>query len=227
MQQAPLGSPGRDNQEVRIMSADHRIEPIDGHPRSRRRRHHHHEGPRSRRRGPFGAPDALSFRGGVPFFGRGRATRRGEVRTAILALLAEQPMHGYQVITELTERSDGAWRPSAGSVYPTLQQLADEGLVRDTEVEGRKVYELTDAGREAVEHARKDAPPWERPGRDGSRDLGQAIRGVMSATMQVSRDGDAAMQAEAQPDPDRCTAVPVPAAGRGGHARPEDEDAAA
>jgi len=165
---------------------------------SRRRHHHHHDEPRDRRRGPFGPPDGLSFRGGLPFFGRGRPARRGEVRTAILALLAEQPMHGYQVITELTERSEGAWRPSAGSIYPTLQQLADEGLVRDAEVEGRKVYELTDTGREVVERSKDRTPPWERSGRDASRDLGQAIRGVMSATMQVSRDGDAAMQAEAQ-----------------------------
>jgi DNA-binding PadR family transcriptional regulator len=134
----------------------------------------------------------------MAFFGRGRPARRGDVRTAILALLAEQPMHGYQVITELTERSEGAWRPSAGSIYPTLQQLADEGLVRDTEVEGRKVYELTEAGRDAVERSRDRTPPWERPGRDSSRDLGQAIRGVMSATMQISRDGDATMKAEAQ-----------------------------
>jgi DNA-binding PadR family transcriptional regulator len=165
---------------------------------SRRRHHHHHDEPRDRRRGPFGPPDGLSFRGGLPFFGRGRPARRGEVRTAILALLAEQPMHGYQVITELAERSNGAWRPSAGSIYPTLQLLADEGLVRDTEVEGRKVFELTDAGREAVASATDRTPPWERPGRDGSRDLGQAIRGVMSATMQISRDGDPAMQAQAQ-----------------------------
>jgi DNA-binding PadR family transcriptional regulator len=134
----------------------------------------------------------------MAIFGRSRPARRGEVRTAILALLAERPMHGYQVITELTERSEGAWRPSAGSIYPTLQQLADEGLVRDTEVEGRKVYELTDAGREAVARSKDRTPPWERPGRDSAGDLGQAIRGVMSATMQISREGDGAMRAEAQ-----------------------------
>lgn len=164
---------------------------------SRRRHHHHRENEPGRRGGPFGPPEGMSFRGGMAFFGRGRPARRGEVRTAILALLAEQPMHGYQMITELTDRSEGAWRPSAGSVYPTLQQLADEGLVRDTEVEGRKVYELTEAGREAVERSKDRTPPWERPGRDAARDLRQAIRGVMSATMQVTRDGDAAMQAEA------------------------------
>jgi DNA-binding PadR family transcriptional regulator len=140
----------------------------------------------------------MGVRDGMPFFGRGRPTRRGEVRAAILALLAERPMHGYQVITELVERSGGEWRPSAGSVYPTLQQLADEGLVRDREVDGRRVYELTDEGRTALERSKGATPPWERPGRDGQPDLGHTARGVMSATMQIARDGDAAMQADAQ-----------------------------
>jgi DNA-binding PadR family transcriptional regulator len=183
------------------MPADHHrtFDELIGRRLGARRRHHHHpDEPHGRRRGPFRPPEGMTFRAGMAFLGRGRPARRGEVRTAILALLAEQPMHGYQVITELAERSNGAWRPSAGSIYPTLQLLADEGLVRDTEVEGRKVFELTDAGREAVASATDRTPPWERPGRDGSRDLGQAIRGVMSATMQISRDGDPAMQAQAQ-----------------------------
>jgi DNA-binding PadR family transcriptional regulator len=77
---------------------------------------------------------------------------RGEVRTAVLALLAEQPMHGYQIIREIEERSGGNWKPSAGSVYPTLQLLADEGLINAEESHGRKTYTLTDAGREVVEH---------------------------------------------------------------------------
>lgn len=162
-------------------------------------RHHHDEELRGpRRRGPFGPRDRMGFREGIPFVGRGRATRRGEVRAAILALLAEQPMHGYQVITELVERSGGVWRPSAGSVYPTLQQLADEGLVRDREVDGRRVYELTAEGRAALERSKRPTPPWERPGRDGLPDLGHTVRGVMSATMQIARDGDPAMQADAQ-----------------------------
>ena len=182
------------------MSADHQrtIDDLLGRRLGARgRHHHHHQDPLARRRGPFGPPDGLSFRGGMPFFGRGRPARRGEVRTAILTLLAEQPMHGYQIITELAERSDGAWRPSAGSVYPTLQLLADEGLIRDQEVEGRRVYELTDAGRAVVERSKAETPPWERPGREGSPNLGQTIRGVMSATMQIAREGDPAMQAEA------------------------------
>ena len=82
---------------------------------------------------------------------------RGDVRAAVLALLAEEPMHGYQIIHEIEERSGGSWKPSAGSVYPTLQLLADEGLVEATESNGRKTYSLTEAGR-AV--AIDDASPW-------------------------------------------------------------------
>lgn len=73
---------------------------------------------------------------------------RGDVRAAVLALLAEQPMHGYQIIREIDERSGGSWKPSAGSVYPTLQLLADEGLISAEESNGRKTYVLTDSGRE-------------------------------------------------------------------------------
>ena len=88
--------------------------------------------------------------------GRGRhRVRRGDVRSAILALLDDRPMHGYEMITELDERTGGRWRPSAGSIYPTLQLLEDEGLVTAEEVEGRKVYSLTDSGKEAVpDHTR-------------------------------------------------------------------------
>jgi Fe2+ or Zn2+ uptake regulation protein len=78
----------------------------------------------------------------------GSRAGRGEVRSAVLALLAERPMHGYQIIREIEERSGGSWKPSAGSVYPTLQLLADEGLIRAEESNGRKIYSLTEAGRE-------------------------------------------------------------------------------
>ena len=129
--------------------------------------------------------------------GRSRSTRRGEIRTAILALLLEAPMHGYQVITELSERSGGDWRPSAGSVYPTLQQLTDEGLVRDEERDGRRVYELTDTGRAEAERTRSEVPPWQAADKDGSPDLRRVAVQVMSATMQVVRDGDPQMQSRA------------------------------
>ncbi|WP_120337342.1 PadR family transcriptional regulator [Cryobacterium soli] len=84
---------------------------------------------------------------------------RGDVREAVLSLLAEQPMHGYQIIHEIEERSGGTWKPSAGSVYPTLQLLADEGLISAEESNGRKTYSLTDAGREEVAGS-AGSTPW-------------------------------------------------------------------
>src|ERR1700742_822170 len=96
--------------------------------------------------------------------GRGRGVRgrgkRGDVRAAILKLLAERPMHGYEMIQEIAERSQNLWRPSPGSVYPTLQLLVDEGLIAATESEGsKKLFELTDEGRGAAEKV--ETPPWE------------------------------------------------------------------
>ncbi len=84
---------------------------------------------------------------------------RGDVRAAVLALLAEEPMHGYQIIHEIEERSGGVWKPSAGSVYPTLQLLADEGLIAAEESNGRKTYALTEAGRAEVASSGA-AAPW-------------------------------------------------------------------
>ena len=89
----------------------------------------------------------------------GTRAGRGEVRSAILALLAERPMNGYQIIHEIEERSGGSWKPSAGSVYPTLQLLSDEGFISAEESNGRKIYSLTEAGREEVAGA-GGAAPW-------------------------------------------------------------------
>ena len=88
---------------------------------------------------------------------------RGDVRTAVLALLAEKPMHGYQIIQQIEERSGGAWKPSPGSVYPTLQLLADEGLINAEESDGRKTYSLTEEGR------RSRMPPPRSPRRGRRR----------------------------------------------------------
>ena len=105
----------------------------------------------------FGPGGARRARGGHRGRGRGR---RGDVRAAILALLAERPMHGYEMIQEIAARSNGLWRPSPGSVYPTLQLLVDEGLIVGRESEGSKrLFELTDDGREATASAQ--TPPWE------------------------------------------------------------------
>ena len=108
-------------------------------------------GPAGLAAAPQPAPTGMHREDGFPgFLGRGPRAGRGDVRAAILALLAEQPMHGYQIMRELGERSGGVWRPSPGSIYPTLQQLEDEELVRpETGDGGRRVFALTDAGREA------------------------------------------------------------------------------
>jgi DNA-binding PadR family transcriptional regulator len=102
--------------------------------------------------------------------GRGRhRVRRGDVRSAILALLDDRPMHGYEMITELEERTGGRWRPSAGSIYPTLQLLEDEGLVSAEEVDGKRVFSLTDSGREAVPERTEGKRPWEEGDEDSPR----------------------------------------------------------
>ncbi len=129
---------------------------------------------------------------GGPMFGRGPRVGRGDVRAAILALLTEEPMHGYQIITELTERSGGVWRPSPGSVYPTLQAMEDQGLVTADTAEGRRVFRLTDEGRDAAAAAGDGPAPWEDAARSADRSLvdlkGLAFE-VGAAIMQVGQTG--------------------------------------
>lgn len=118
---------------------------------------------------------------------------RGDVRTAILALLLEKPMHGYQIIQEIEERSGGSWKPSAGSVYPTLQLLADEGLVESEEVGEKKTYSLTATGREAAEVAAEGDLPWNTSLlRDAGRmtALPKAGAKLAEAVVQVTRSGN-------------------------------------
>ncbi len=117
---------------------------------------------------------------------------RGDVRTAVLALLAEKPMHGYQIIREISERTGGAWKPSAGSVYPTLQMLTDEGLLTAQESDGRKTYALTDAGRAETEAA--GPAPWETTDAQGGPSetfglLPKAGLALAQAVAQVQRTG--------------------------------------
>jgi DNA-binding PadR family transcriptional regulator len=119
-------------------------------------------------------------------------SRRGLIREAVLTLLAEQPMHGYQLITELGERTGGRWRPSAGSIYPTLQQLEDEGLVSAQEQEGRRVFSLTDAGRAAVAALDPTSRPWARRGDDARDDIRSLARELGIAAIQVMRVGSPA-----------------------------------
>lgn len=125
---------------------------------------------------------------------------RGDVRAAVLSLLSEQPMHGYQIIQEIEQRSGGAWKPSAGSVYPTLQMLADEGLIVAEEAGGRKTYALTEAGRDEVAATADRPAPWEAPGqRDGGRvsALPKAGFELAQAVAQVGRTGSPAQVQQA------------------------------
>jgi DNA-binding PadR family transcriptional regulator len=170
---------------------------------------HGHRG-RHRGRG-FGGPGPGGGFGGFPFsgfpggggpFGRGRKARRGDIRTAALLLLAEEPRNGYQIMQEVQERSEGAWRPSPGSVYPALQQLEDEGLIRSEEIDGRKGYVLTDTGKEYLDRRDPEArAPWELFSGDISdqaAELGKLMREVAFAFAQVMRTGSEGQMAEAR-----------------------------
>ncbi len=161
--------------------------------------HHFEGGPpfEGRMRGfawrmPFPPPWGGPGPGGQGPFGRGRGGRgqRPNVRAAVLALLLERPMHGYEMITELETRTGGVWRPSPGSVYPTLQLLEDEGLIASEETGGRKRFTLTDAGRAEAEQA--GAAPWEHIGDEtveNWHDIKDAAFGAMNALRQVMMSG--------------------------------------
>ena len=169
---------------------------------------HEHGHARHGRGAPF--DPRVGFGWGGPGFGpgggfgrgRGRRARRGDVRTAALLLLAEEPRNGYQIMQELEERSGGAWSPSAGSIYPALQLLEDEGLIRSEQVDGRKLLHLTDAGRKLVAERGEDQPaPWDEMAGDVSDDA-RAIMKVMKeaivAVTQVMQTGSDAQRAEAK-----------------------------
>lgn len=125
--------------------------------------------------------------------------RRGDVRPLILAALTRQPMHGYQVIQELESQSGGRWRPSAGSVYPTLQQLEDEGLVRSQEVDGRRTYTLTDQGQAAAAEVPDRPGRWsERGRRRDAMEVRSQIEQLLGAVAQVNRLGSPQAKQEAR-----------------------------
>ena len=178
-----------------------------------RHHHHHHHGPRGlegfialmQGRGGPGGFDPRFFkefafgpggRGG-PWGGhrRGGRARRGDVRAALLLLLAEAPRNGYQLIQEIERRTEGFWKPSPGSVYPSLQQLEDEGLVRAQEQDSRRTYTLTDEGRAYVDANRGELgdPFADVTGGvdEGIIDMRQTMMGLAAAVMQVAAAGHA------------------------------------
>jgi DNA-binding PadR family transcriptional regulator len=152
---------------------------------------------RRMRGGPFGGPGP--FGRGPRGRGRGRA-RRGDVRLAVLRLLAEEPSNGYQLMQAIEQRSGGRWRPSPGSMYPTLAQLEDEGLIRSTEDDGSRRFALTDAGREHLETRAGEPAPWdpaEGEGEDALSELGPVIIGLGKAAWQVASVGTADQRSRA------------------------------
>lgn len=142
--------------------------------RRRNHQHHHHN-----LRGPKG-------------HGRHRA-RRGAVGTAILTLLDEQPMHGYELIGELEDRSGGRWKPSAGSIYPALHRLEERGFispVSDAADDGKRRFELTDTGRQRLAERGDDAtPPWDDANLSRHGELRRAMAELSGPAKQIGRFG--------------------------------------
>ena len=135
-------------------------------------------------RGPRGG----RWGGGRGGWGGGRRMPRGAIRTAILVALRDEPGNGYEVMRRLEESSGGLWRPSPGSVYPHLQMLEDEGLVRSNDLDGSRTYTLTDSGRAETEHA---TLPWQGAGPidDEVRTLRESMGQLMSAAKQLAGAG--------------------------------------
>ena len=145
-------------------------------------------GGRGRGRGPWGEGGPGRQGGRGP--GRGR---KGDVRNAILALLKDQELNGYGMISAISEKTDGLWSPSAGSIYPALGLLEDEGLIEPAEASGKKVYRLTEAGRTHVdEHADALANPWEKVAQphQGFLDVRSDMHQLGMAVQQVVVAGD-------------------------------------
>ncbi len=158
--------------------------------------------PRFRAGGPHPGVDYMGFLGGPAFGPRGFGgrARKGDVRSAILSLLGEAPTNGYGLIKAIHAKSDGAWRPSPGSVYPTLQQLVDEGLIAPTSQGPRAEYDLTDEGRAHVaEHADEIAAAWTQsrnPWKEQG-DLMTAARKLAGVVRQVASEGTTEQRASA------------------------------
>lgn len=174
-------------------------------PRAGRRSHQHgaerrHRGEERRHdrarheHGGYGRPRVRGRRGG--------RAGRGDVRAAIISLLNEEPSNGYQIMQDINERTSGAWRASSGSVYPAISQLEDEGLIEPTTGDGRKLYSLTQAGRDyAAQNAEQLARIWEASAADAHgtesqyRDL---IDHLAAATRQVYEVGTPTQREEAR-----------------------------
>ncbi|HEU4907916.1 MAG TPA: PadR family transcriptional regulator [Propionibacteriaceae bacterium] len=154
-------------------------------------------GPRSEQHRSHGrrGPEGRVGRGGPGGRGRGRGrAQRGDVRTAILLLLADEPMHGYQIMQAMSDRSGGAWHPSPGAIYPTIAQLEDEGLVTTREEGGRRLVTLTAEGRTYLEErsARLGDPFADFAGAPNRPDLREPVHQLHAAVRQIEVGGSEA-----------------------------------
>jgi len=159
-------------------------------------------GPRGEQHRPHGyrGHEGRGGRGGPGGRGRGRA-QRGDIRTAIVLLLTDQPMHGYQIMQAMSDRTGGAWQPSPGAIYPTIAQLEDEGLVTTQEEDGRRLVTLTPEGRAYVEErsARLGDPFAVFADGPNRPDLRDPLHQLHAAVRQIEVGGDAAqLEAAAQ-----------------------------
>ncbi|HEY1826081.1 MAG TPA: PadR family transcriptional regulator [Acidimicrobiales bacterium] len=183
----------RDHSDRSAIRRDRNAQGRDANPwadRSGDRRRH---GPHRGGHHDEGRDGEFSVRGGR---GRGRR-QRGDVRFAILALLSERPMHGYEMMQELAERSRGLWRPSPGSLYPALSLLEDQGFVRSQESEGRRQFTLTDEGRQELEAHPRASAPWEASD-ETEVSLRAALKHVAIAVHQVSEAGTTEQRQKAE-----------------------------
>ena len=148
--------------------------------------------------------DGPGHRRGPGGHGRGRGgghrAARGAVAQSILVLLAEQPRHGYELITALEERSGGRWRPSPGAIYPALGKLVERGLITATEVDGTTRYELTPLGRTWVASAAEVGftEPWAQAGAGRRGDLHRALGELVGPVRQIGRFGTPEQAAAAE-----------------------------
>ncbi|MEU5844233.1 PadR family transcriptional regulator [Rhodococcus sp. NPDC047139] len=142
-------------------------------------------------RGAGGPGGAFGRGGGGPRGGRRGRAQRGDVRAAVLRLLGTEPMHGYQLMEAIAERTGGAWRPSPGAIYPTISQLEDEGLVTVEKEGGRKLVSLTDEGRSYLDDPQNEVidPFVVHQGDSGVPDLRLALRDLQGAARSVAMSG--------------------------------------
>lgn len=159
----------------------------------------HRMGPMEMMGGP-GPRGGFRFGFGGPEMGGARMrARRGHVKAAILGLLNEEPRHGYDIISEIEKRSNGIWKPSPGSIYPTLQVLEDQGLIVGSDSEGKRVYSITDAGRSDLENLPDGGFSWDNFGDNvfgGASNLRDQMMQLGGAVMQVVAGGNASQMEE-------------------------------